>query len=187
MMLKVLAAVGQGIDALNERIGNTVAWLTLAMVLVTFCVVVLRYVFDVGFVWLQESYVWMHGIVFMLGAGYTLLHQGHVRVDIVYSGASPRYKAWVDLGGVLLLLWPMLLALWWVAWPYVAGSWSRLEASREAGGLPGLFLLKTVLLAFCLLLGLQGLSLAIRCIFLLIGRSNPATGAPEFQDTRDGH
>lgn len=172
-MLNWLAAVARSIDALNERVGRAVAWLTLAMVLVTFCVVVLRYVFDVGFVRLQESYVWMHGIVFMLGAGYTLLHQGHVRVDIIYRGASPRYKAWVDLLGVLLMLWPMLVTVWLVAWPYVATSWSRLEASREAGGLPGLFLLKTVILAFCLLLGLQGLSLAIRSLLFLTGRVLP--------------
>jgi TRAP-type mannitol/chloroaromatic compound transport system permease small subunit len=187
MMLKMLATLARAIDALNERIGNAVAWLTLAMVLVTFCVVVLRYVFDVGFVRLQESYVWMHGIVFMLGAGYTLLHQGHVRVDVVYRGASRRYKAWVDLGGVLLLLWPMLLAVWWVAWPYVTGSWSRLEASREAGGLPGLFLLKTVILGFCLLLALQGLSLAIRSVLLLIGRTGAGTDANGDPGTGDGH
>jgi TRAP-type mannitol/chloroaromatic compound transport system permease small subunit len=174
-MLNRLATVARGIDALNERVGRAVAWLTLAMVLVTFCVVVLRYVFDVGFVRLQESYVWMHGVVFMLGAGYTLLHQGHVRVDIIYRGASPRYKAWVDLLGVLLMLWPMLVTVWLVAWPYVATSWSRLEASREAGGLPGLFLLKAVILAFCLLLGLQGLSLAIRSLLLLTGRTRPGS------------
>lgn len=175
-MLNWLAVVARSIDGLNERVGRAVAWLTLAMVLVTFCVVVLRYVFDVGFVRLQESYVWMHGIVFMLGAGYTLLHQGHVRVDIVYRGASPRYKAWVDLLGVLLMLWPMLVTVWLVAWPYVATSWSRLEASREAGGLPGLFLMKTVILAFCLLLGLQGLSLAIRSLLFLTGHVRPEDG-----------
>jgi TRAP-type mannitol/chloroaromatic compound transport system permease small subunit len=176
-MLTTLATVARGIDSLNERIGRVVAWLTLAMVLIAFAVVVLRYVFDVGFVRMQESYVWMHGMIFMLGAGYTLLHQGHVRVDVVYRQASPRWKAWVDLLGVLLLLTPMLITIWVVAWPYVATSWSRLEASREAGGLPGLFLLKSVILAFCLLLGLQGLSLAIRSLLVLAGRAEPPADA----------
>lgn len=177
-MLKALGAVAHGVDVLNEQVGRAVAWLTLAMVLVTFAVVVLRYVFGVGDVRLQESYIWMHGVVFMLGAGYTLLHQGHVRVDILYRGASPRFKAAVDLAGVLLLLWPMLVTVWIVAWPYVVTSWSRLEASREAGGLPGLFLLKSVILVFCLLLGLQGLSLAVRSLLLLAGRTAPVTDAP---------
>jgi TRAP-type mannitol/chloroaromatic compound transport system permease small subunit len=177
-MLNALAAAARAIDALNERVGRAVAWLTLAMVLVAFGVVVLRYVFDIGFVRLQESYVWMHGAIFMLGAGYTLLHQGHVRVDVIYRGASPRYRAWVDLLGVLLLLGPMLVTLWLVAWPYVGASWSRLEGSREAGGLPGLFLLKSVILMFCLLLGLQGLSLAIRSLLVLAGRDDPQPEAP---------
>ncbi len=145
------------------------AWLTLLMVLVTFVVVILRYVFSFGWVWLQESYVWMHGIVFMIGAGYTLLHNGHVRVDIFYRPAGPRHKALVDLGGSFLLLLPMMILVFWVGFSYVASSWSMLEESREAGGLPGLFLLKTVILAFCVLTALQGLSLAARSALVLRG------------------
>jgi TRAP-type mannitol/chloroaromatic compound transport system permease small subunit len=157
------------IDGVNERIGNAIAWLTLAMVLAAFVVVVLRYVFSIGFVWLQESYVWMHGIVFMVGAGYTLLKGGHVRVDIFYRDSSARYRAWVDLFGSLVLLLPVVAIVWTVSFPYVETSWSRLEESREAGGLPGLFLLKSVILVFCVTLGLQGLSLAARSLLVLIG------------------
>ena len=158
------------VDGLNDRIGRSVAWLTLAMVLITFLVVVLRYVFSLGWVWMQESYVWLHGIVFMLGAGYTLLHGGHVRVDIFYRPKSARFKAWVDLGGSLVLLLPVMVLIMWTSWGYVLASWSKFEESREAGGLPALFLLKTVIWVFCILVALQGLSLAARSLLILLGR-----------------
>lgn len=164
-----LAAVVRLIDGANDVLGRAVSWLTLAMVLVAFVVVVLRYVFSIGFVWLQESYVWMHGVVFMVGAGYTLLNEGHVRVDIFYRDGSTRYKAWVDLFGAALLLLPVIVLIAYEAWPYVVDSWLRLEESREAGGLPGLYLLKSVILMFCLAIGLQGLSLAARSVLVLSG------------------
>lgn len=167
--MAALAAFVRTIDRLNDAVGRGVAWLTLAMVLITFAVVLLRYVFAIGWVWMQESYVWLHGVVFMLGAGYTLLHQGHVRVDIFYRDAAPRWKALVDLFGSLLLLLPVVGLIFWVSLDYVADSWARLEESREAGGMPGLFLLKTVILGFCVLLGLQGLSLAGRSLLVLRG------------------
>jgi TRAP-type mannitol/chloroaromatic compound transport system permease small subunit len=154
--MAALAAFVRTIDRLNDAVGRGVAWLTLAMVLITFAVVLLRYVFAIGWVWMQESYVWLHGIVFMLGAGYTLLHQGHVRVDIFYRDAAPRRKALVDLFGSLLLLLPVVGLIFWVSLDYVADSW-------------GLFLLKTVILGFCVLLGLQGLSLAGRSLLVLRG------------------
>lgn len=165
----ILARFVRATDRLNETVGRGVAWLTLAMVLITFVVVVLRYVFAIGWVWLQETYVWMHGVVFMVGAGYTLLHSGHVRVDVFYRPAGHRYKAVVDLLGAFFLLMPMLVLVFVVGFDYVASSWSMLEESREAGGLPGLFLLKTVILVFCVLTGLQGLSLAARSALILVG------------------
>ena len=180
--MAALAAFVRSIDRLNDAVGRGVAWLTLAMVLITFAVVLLRYVFAIGWVWMQESYVWLHGIVFMLGAGYTLLHQGHVRVDILYRDAAPRRKALVDLFGSLLLLLPVVGLIFWVSLDYVADSWARLEESREAGGMPGLFLLKTVILGFCVLLGLQGLSLAGRSLLVLrgpadiVGPGDPGAG-----------
>ena len=177
--MELLARVVRTIDAMNEWIGRSVAWLTLAMVLVTFFVCVMRYGFNWGRVGIQESYVWMHGVVFMIGAGYTLLHDGHVRVDIFYRPGSPRFKAWVDLLGSLLLLMPVVVMVLWVTWPYVLESWSRLEGSREAGGLPGLFLLKSVIPVFCVLILLQGLSLAMRSILVLRGH-------PEFAPEEAG-
>ncbi len=165
--MDALAVAVRVIDRVNDVIGRVMAWLCLAMVLTTCAVVVLRYAFAVGFVWLQESYVWMHALVFMVGAGYTLLHDGHVRVDVFYRGAGPRFRAWVDLVGSLVLLLPVVVVVAYVSYPYVADSWTRLETSREAGGLPGLFLLKSVILLFCLLVGLQGLALAGRSLLVL--------------------
>ena len=164
-----LASFVRWVDRFNERIGSAAAWLTLAMVLDCFAVVVLRYAFDVGWVWMQESYVWLHGVVFMVGAGYTLLHNGHVRVDVFYREAGPRRQALVDLWGSLLLLLPLMILIAVVSVPYVADSWARLESSREAGGLPGLFLLKSILLVFTALLGLQGVALAARSVLVLVG------------------
>ncbi|MEQ8356770.1 MAG: TRAP transporter small permease subunit [Kiloniellaceae bacterium] len=166
------------VDRLNEQVGRGVAWMTLMMVLITFVVVILRYVYAIGWVWLQESYVWLHGIVFMLGAGYTLLHNGHVRVDIFYRPNSVRYKAIVDLVGSLVLLLPLVAVVFFVSYDFVLDSWLRLEESREAGGLPALFVLKTVIVLFCLLIGLQGLSLMARSFLVLAGH-------PEFQPAEE--
>ncbi len=179
--MNLLVPIVRGIDRMNEAVGRAVAWLTLAMVLTTFFVAAMRYGFNWGRVWIQEVYVWMHGIVFMLGAGYTLLHNGHVRVDIFYRPGSPRFKAWVDLLGSLFLLLPIVIMVAWITWPYVAESWAKLEGSREAAGLPGLFLLKSVILGFCVLIGAQGVSLALRSLLVLTGHPEftPRDDAPE--------
>jgi TRAP-type mannitol/chloroaromatic compound transport system permease small subunit len=166
-----LAGFVRGIDRLNDLIGRAVSWLTLAMVLTTFFVVVARYGFAWGRIWIQESYVWMHGAVFMLAAAYTLLHDGHVRVDVFYRPANERFKAWVNLVGVFVLLLPTVLVVLYYTIPYVHSSWIRLEMSREAGGLPGLFLYKTIIPIFCVLMALQGLAMAGRSILVLRGVS----------------
>jgi TRAP-type mannitol/chloroaromatic compound transport system permease small subunit len=164
-----LKAFVRAIDFVSEWSGRATSWLMLLMVLVAFTVVVLRYVFAVGWVWMQESFIWLHGIVFMMGAAYTLLHNGHVRVDIFYRRASVRRRAWIDLFGVLVLLIPMVAVVLHFSFGFVERSWTRLEGSAEAGGLPGLFLLKTVVPVACGLLILQGLSLAARCVLVLAG------------------
>jgi TRAP-type mannitol/chloroaromatic compound transport system permease small subunit len=161
-------------DRLNEWLGTKLAWLALAMVLLQFVIVVMRYVFGLGSVKLQESIVYLHATVFMVGAGYTLLHNGHVRCDIFYSAASPRAKAMVDLFGVAVFLWPMCALIAWVAWPYVAAAWAVREGSPEGSlGIPGVFLLKSVILVFAALLALQGLALAIHSALLLAGVEAP--------------
>ncbi|MEN8169351.1 MAG: TRAP transporter small permease subunit [Pseudomonadota bacterium] len=161
--------ISQYIDQLNEWIGRLTAWLTLAMVIVTFTVVILRYLFDQGSIALQESITAMHALVFMLGAAYTLRHEGHVRVDIFYRRFGERGRAWVDLFGVLLLLIPVTLFITWVSWEYVASSWALREGSREAGGLPGVYLLKSVIPLMSLLLLLQGVAMGLRALCVLRG------------------
>lgn len=165
-----LASLARVIDAINERIGRTIAWAALAMVLVQFTVVVMRYVFGIGSILMQESVIYLHAILFLIGSGYTLLHDGHVRLDIFYRDASVRTKALVDLWGSIGLLIPVTVLIWWFSWPYVAGSWEVLEGSRETSGIHAVFLLKTVILVFAALMFVQGISLLARSILTLKGR-----------------
>lgn len=170
--MRALVGFMRAADGLNEWVGRIVAWLTLVTVLVCATVVFLRYAMSIGFIWLQELYVWCYALVFMLGAGYTLKHKGHVRVDIFYAEMSPRSKAIIDLFGTMVFLLPWLLVVAIVSWPYIAASWSIREPSPQTGGMPGLFLLKGSLIAFCVLLGLQGLSVAVRSALVLAGRDD---------------
>jgi TRAP-type mannitol/chloroaromatic compound transport system permease small subunit len=154
------------LDRINTRVGLAVSWLTLFMVIVTFVVVVMRYVFDAGLIWVQESVVWMHAAVFMLGAAYTLRDEGHVRVDVFYRTMSARRKAWVDLIGVVIFLLPLCLFLAWNSFDFVVQSWRLSEASRESGGLPYPFvpMLKSILLLMPVTVVLQGLSLFLKSL-----------------------
>jgi TRAP-type mannitol/chloroaromatic compound transport system permease small subunit len=150
------------IDRLSVAVGRVVAWLTLAMVVGMFLIVLLRYLFAVGFIWMQESVTWMHATIFMLGAAWALRSGDHVRVDVFYKKMSPRRQGWVDLLGTLLLLLPMCGYIFFESLPYVQQSWEIRERSREASGLPGLFLLKTLIPLTALLLALQGVSDLVR-------------------------
>lgn len=149
------------------------AWLTLAMVLVTFAIVVLRHAFNLGWVAMQETVTWMHGIVFMLGAAYALRHEAHVRVDVFYRGFSERRRACADLFGTVFLLAPLAAFILWSSWDYVADSWSIRERSREAGGLPGLFLLKTVIPLTAILLFIQAVAVVCRALSSIRGSGPP--------------
>ncbi|MEJ2127270.1 MAG: TRAP transporter small permease subunit [Woeseiaceae bacterium] len=110
-------------DRISDITGRIIAWLTLAMVLITTVIVVMRKLFDAGFIWMQESVTWMHAAVFMLGAAYTLLHEDHVRVDIFYSKMSDKRRAVVDLAGVVLFLLPLCGFLALKAYDFAAVSW----------------------------------------------------------------
>ena len=154
------------LDRISVLSGRITSWLTLVMVIVTFIVVIMRYVFDAGAVWLQESVVWMHAVVFMVGAAYTLQQDEHVRVDIFYRDMSPRRRAWVNLLGTLLFLLPVCAFLGYKSWDFVVVSWQLGESSREPGGMPYPFvpLLKSVLLLMPLLLALQGIAVLVRAL-----------------------
>ena len=159
------------LDRISSILGKASAWLTLFMVVITFIVVVMRYVFDAGLIWLQESVVWMHAFVFMVGASYTLKHEEHVRVDIFYREMSAKRKAWVDLFGVLLFLLPVCGFLFWKSLDFVAISWKLQEASREPGGLPYPLvpLLKSIILVMPAAVALQGIAMLLNSVKTLRG------------------
>ena len=159
------------IDKISQATGRAAAWLTLAMVIVSFVIVIIRYVFDSGFIWLQESLTWMHAAVFMLGAAYTLQRDEHVRVDIFYREMSMKRRAIVNLFGVLFFIFPLCAFFIIEGLDYVGASWSIKEVSRNAGGLPFPFvpLLKSALLFMPFAVALQGLSMALRSVSDLRG------------------
>lgn len=173
---RILVHIADRIDRLTGIIGRAAAWCALLIVLVQFTVVLMRYVLGVGSLWLQESILYGHAALFMLAAAWTLSVDRHVRVDVFYAGASVRTKAAVDLLGALLLLLPFALVLAWLAWPYVGRSWAIFERSREASGLPLVFVLKTLIPGFAVLMALQGVSQAIRAALVLTARPS-AIGA----------
>ena len=165
-----MSEIVQRLGFINEWIGRAVAWLTLLMVIITFTVVVLRYGFNLGSIAMQESVIYLHALNFMLGAAYTLKHDAHVRVDIFYQKMTPRGKAWVDLFGTLLLLLPVCGFIFWTSWEYVAAAWAVQETSGEAGGLPFVYLLKSILLLMPSLLIIQGVVIIITSMLILQGK-----------------
>jgi len=160
--------IADWIDLLNTFIGKGVSWLTLLMALVMFVTVVLRYVFNMGWIWLQESVVYMHGFIFMLAGGFTLLAEEHVRIDIFYRPFSEKKKAIVNILGVLFLLLPSCFVIFYYGFSYIGDSWSVLEGSKEAGGIPAVYILKTAILVFPVLVALQGISKLIRAVSTLV-------------------
>jgi TRAP-type mannitol/chloroaromatic compound transport system permease small subunit len=157
------------VERFADASGRLTAWLTLFMVVTTFVIVVLRYGFGTSAIWLQEAVVWMHATVFMVGAAYTLLHEGHVRVDVFYRGMSAHSKAWVDVLGVVLLLLPMCAFLAWKSWDFAITSWTMHEASRESGGLPYpvLPMVKSVLIIMPVTVAAQGVAMLTRSVAVL--------------------
>ncbi len=168
-VLTLLERLARYLNTLSEWTGRAVSWLTLCMVLITFGIVVLRYGFGIGSIAAQESVVFLHALVFLLAAAYTLKHDGHVRVDIFYRDYGPRGQAWVDLFGALFLLTPVCVFILLSSWDYVSASWTLQEGSRETAGLPGIYLLKTAIPVMAVLMLLQGLAQAIRALLILAG------------------
>jgi TRAP-type mannitol/chloroaromatic compound transport system permease small subunit len=154
------------LDRISSTTGKFISWLTLLMVIVMSVIVAMRYVFDAGLIWLQESVIWMHAAVFMIGAAYTLLHEDHVRVDIFYRKMSDRGRAIVDVIGVLVFLLPLCVFLAFKAFDFAAASWSLHESSREPGGLPYPLIpaLKSIVLVMPVAVALQGISLLLRSL-----------------------
>ncbi|GMG83518.1 TRAP transporter small permease subunit [Paralimibaculum aggregatum] len=162
-----MARLADLLDRINLAVGRTVRWLALAMVLVQFAVVLLRYVFGVSSIAVNESVLYGHAMLFMLGAGYTLLVDGHVRVDIFYARAPARRRALIDAFGHVFLLAPSMLALLYWSWPSVVNAWAVLEGPISVGGIPAVFLLKSLIPAFCVLLLVQSLACLLRALLRL--------------------
>jgi TRAP-type mannitol/chloroaromatic compound transport system permease small subunit len=150
------------IDRLTAAIGRAVSWLALFIVVLEFALVIGRYALDFGSIRLSESVIYAHAALFLLASAWTLQAGGHVRVDVFYAQASPRTRAIVDLIGALVLLLPFTLVLLWLSVPYAAQSWAILERSQESSGLPLVFVLKSFIPLFALLMLLQGVAQAIR-------------------------
>lgn len=170
--MQALAVLVRSISAINWLVGQVLSWLALACVLVCFTVVVQRYAFNASTLWMQDLYVWLGGAMFTGVAGFALMRNDHVRVDVFYRPAPIRRKAIADLIGVFLFLLPYVYVVWTYGFPAVARSWGYHEGSANIGGMPGLFILKTFILVFAVLVGLQGLAMAARSILVLAGQDH---------------
>jgi TRAP-type mannitol/chloroaromatic compound transport system permease small subunit len=158
----MLEAIASKFDRFNRILGKGLSWLTLTLVLAQFSLVILTSVFHIGSTWAQESLLYINSLMFLGAAGYVLLVDDHVRVDIFYGRATEKVKAWVNFLGSLFLLIPMLVLTWVTALPYVAFSWKIYEGSSEISGIQAIYILKTFILLFAFVLTLQCISLTIR-------------------------
>ncbi|MEH6557573.1 MAG: TRAP transporter small permease subunit [Oceanicoccus sp.] len=170
--MALLAFLQNNIDRFSEFTGRILAWLCLLMMLLLCSVVFIRYVLEGGSIALQESVTYLHGSIFMLGAAYTLRQDGHVRVDIFYRNMSPRSKAWINCVGGILFLLPLCVYFFISSWGFVQQSWGFREISTEPGGIPAVFLLKTLIPLMAVNLGLQAFAEILRNLFILIARED---------------
>jgi TRAP-type mannitol/chloroaromatic compound transport system permease small subunit len=166
--MPVLLSTVRYIDTFTDHFGRILAWLSLGMAVLTSLVVTLRYGFNVGSIASQEAVIYMHGCLFMLGAAYTLKSDAHVRVDIFYQKFGSRSRAWVNsLGGIVFLL-PLCVFILGISWNYAAESWAIRETSAEPGGIPAVFLLKSLLPVMAINLLLQGVAEILRNTLILL-------------------
>ncbi len=166
--MNVLKMFSRWIDALNEWVGRGVAWVTLALVVVIFIDVVMRYLFNTSFVFTQELEWHLFGFIFLIGAGYTLLHDGHVRVDIIYQRLGIKGRAWINLLGVIFFLIPGCLMVMTTSWKFALNSFMIMEGSPDPGGIPFRFIVKGFIPAGFFLLLIQGISLGIHSLMRIL-------------------
>lgn len=167
-----IAKLARGIDAVNETIGKICSWATLTLVLVQFGIVIINYLYSEGNIAVQESLTYMHSLVFLGAAGYTLLHNGHVRVDIFYSKMNEKGKAYINLFGSLLILFPVLICIGVYALPFVGQSWQILEGSIETSGLHIVYVLKSMILLFVFSTFIQGVSVSLHSLLVIMGHEH---------------
>lgn len=170
--MSVMHATVRIIDSFTEKSGRVLAWLVLAMAALTAVIVIFRYGFNLGSIMAQEAVIYMHGCLFMLAAAYTLKQDEHVRVDIFYRNFSARGTAWVNSLGAIVFLMPLCAFIFITSWDYVTESWAIREASPEAGGIPAVFLLKSLIPLMALNLSLQALAEILRNTMTLMESSD---------------
>ncbi|MGX1097803.1 TRAP transporter small permease subunit [Amorphus sp. MBR-141] len=163
----MLRAAGT-IDRVMEGFGELLKWLLPVVVFLAAAVALLRYGLSIGYPWLSESFVWLNGALVFLGASAVYARDGHVRVDLIYRLLGPRGRAWTNLVGTVLFLWPMMAVVAVKAWPALVRSWNLLEASPSIDGLPFLYLMKTAVVAFCGLMAIQGVATVLRSLHVIL-------------------
>ena len=156
------------INKINVAIGKFFSWSLLIMVITTFIIVILRYLFNLGYIWMQELVRYLYASVFMLCAAYTLANDEHVRVDIFYSKMENKHKTIVNMIGALIFLFPVCLSILYYSYTYVINSWIQLEGSLEERGLHAVYLLKTFIWAFAIMLILQSTYIVLQGCLKLI-------------------
>jgi TRAP-type mannitol/chloroaromatic compound transport system permease small subunit len=167
--MQALKKLSRWIDTLNTWVGRCVAWSTGLVVVVVFVDVVMRYAFNTSFVFTQELEWHLFAFIFLMGAGYTLLQDGHVRVDIFYQRLSAKWRAWINLLGVAVFLVPGCCLIIATSLSFVSNSWAVMEGSPDPGGIPYRFLLKACIPAGFVLVLLQGVSLGIKSLCTILG------------------
>jgi TRAP-type mannitol/chloroaromatic compound transport system permease small subunit len=179
--MKRLLHIADAIDRFQDRVGRVLYWLTLAMIVIGAYNAVVRYLDKYTGMTLSSNFYlelqwYLFAILFLLGAAYALRHDAHVRVDIFYSRLTDRGRAWINLLGTVLFLFPFCILMLWVSWPAVMNSWEVLEMSPDPGGLPRYPIKSIIPLAFLLFM-VQGIPLFLRSLAVLMGadgvRANP--------------
>lgn len=185
--MRALARLVVVISGFNRLIGNVFSWLSLAIVAVCFTVVVQRYVFSTTQLWMQDLYVWLNGAMFTAVAGFALLRNDHVRVDIFYRPAPVRRKALIDLVGVVLFLLPFAFIVVYYGWNFVARAWRIGEGSPNPGGLEGYFILKAFILVFAFVIAIQGVAMVLRSVLVLSGNERLLPESLRYAEQRSPH
>jgi TRAP-type mannitol/chloroaromatic compound transport system permease small subunit len=170
--MEVLKSIAKFIDAINERVGRFVSWITVGLVVIVFADVAMRYLFNISFVFTQELEWHVFAFIFLIGAGYTLLHDGHVRVDIIYQRLSTKGQAWVNFICCFVFLFPGCFLVIYTSIDFVANSIAVWEGSPDPGGIPLRFLLKSCIPVGFSLFALQGVSLMINSLLTITGHAD---------------
>lgn len=170
--MEAIAGFVRVVYAVTRVIGRIAAWLILATVLICAFVALARYFFSFGRIWIQELYIVAFALSFMLIAAYAYQTNAHVRVDIFSRKWPPERQALVELLGAIVFMIPWLLLVLWSSWPFVKLSWQVLEPSSQAGGLSGIYLVKSVIPFFAVLMLLQALAAIGRSVLIMNGRTD---------------